>query len=49
MVIRRRFGSLEAEMNDDDRLSAVRGIVWALPVSIALWAVILMAVGVWRV
>jgi hypothetical protein len=34
---------------DDDPLNAARGIVWALPVSIALWCVILMAVGVWRV
>jgi len=36
-------------MNDDDPLGAVRGVIWALPVSIALWCVILMAVGVWRV
>lgn len=34
---------------DDDPLGAVRGVIWAVPVSIALWAVILMAVGVWRV
>jgi len=34
---------------EDDPLGAVRGVIWALPVSIALWAVILMAVGVWHV
>jgi hypothetical protein len=34
---------------EDDPLGAVRGVIWSLPVSIALWAVILMAVGVWRV
>jgi hypothetical protein len=33
----------------EDPLSAIRGIIWALPVSIALWCVILLAVGVWRV
>ena len=43
------FSALEAAMNDDDPLGAVRGVIWALPVSIALWCVILMAVGVWRV
>jgi hypothetical protein len=32
-------------MNSDDPLHAVRGIVWALPVSIALWCVILLLVG----
>ena len=34
---------------EDDPLNAVRGVVWAMPVSIALWCVILFAVGVWRV
>jgi hypothetical protein len=29
----------------EDPLHAVRGIVFALPVSIALWVVILLAVG----
>jgi hypothetical protein len=32
-----------------NRRSGCTNIIWALPVSIALWAVILMAVGVWRV
>jgi hypothetical protein len=32
---------------DDDPLGAVRGVIWALPVSIALWCLILCAVGVW--
>jgi len=30
------------------RKSGCTGIIWALPVSIALWAVILFAVGVWK-
>ena len=34
---------------EDDPLNAVRGIVLAIPVSIALWCLILFAVGVWRV
>lgn len=29
----------------DDPLSTVKGIVWALPVSIALWCVILVVVA----
>jgi nitrogen fixation-related uncharacterized protein len=32
-------------MNREDPLHAVRGIVFAVPVSIALWVVILLAVG----
>ena len=31
-------------MNDDDPLAAVRGIVWAVPVSLALWCVIVLIV-----
>jgi hypothetical protein len=26
----------------------LRGCVWAIPISVALWCVILVAVGVWR-
>jgi hypothetical protein len=32
-------------MNREDPLHAVRGIVFAVPASIALWVVILLAVG----
>jgi hypothetical protein len=32
-------------MNREDPLHAVRGIVFAVPVSIALWVVILLVVG----
>lgn len=32
-------------MSDDDPLRFARGIVWALPVSIALWCVILFMIG----
>jgi hypothetical protein len=32
-------------MNREDPLDGIRGIVFALPVSIALWVVILLAVG----
>jgi hypothetical protein len=27
----------------------LHGCVWAVPISVALWCVILLAVGVWRV
>ena len=30
----------------DDPIACVRGIVFALPVSLALWCVLLLAVGV---
>lgn len=30
---------------DHDPVGAIRGIVWALPVSIALWCVIIAACG----
>jgi hypothetical protein len=30
---------------EDDRLDAIRGIVWAMPISIALWVVIFLIVG----
>ncbi|CAB4140998.1 hypothetical protein UFOVP399_67 [uncultured Caudovirales phage] len=32
-------------MTREDPLSAIKGIVWALPVSIALWILILGFVG----
>jgi len=32
-----------------NRKSGCVSIIWAVPVSIALWCLILMAVGVWRV
>jgi hypothetical protein len=32
-------------MNRDDPLRAVRGIVWALPISLAIWCALLLAVG----
>jgi hypothetical protein len=32
-----------------NRKSGCTSIIWAVPISIALWCVILMAVGVWRV
>jgi hypothetical protein len=32
-------------MNREDPLHAVRGIVWAMPVSIALWVMIFLIVG----
>ena len=34
---------------EDDPLSGVRGIVWAIPLSVALWCVILLAAGLWHV
>jgi hypothetical protein len=30
----------------DDPLSAIKGIVWALPVSLALWCALLILIGV---
>jgi len=30
----------------EDPLSAIKGIVWALPVSIALWCALLVLIGV---
>jgi hypothetical protein len=35
-------------MNREDPLAAVRGIVFAVPVSIALWVVILLVVGLFH-
>jgi hypothetical protein len=32
-------------MNREDPLAGIRGIVWATPISIALWVVILLIVG----
>jgi hypothetical protein len=32
-------------MKREDPLAAVRGIVWAMPVSLALWCALLFAVG----
>jgi hypothetical protein len=29
----------------EDPLSAIKGIVWALPASLALWCALLLAVG----
>ncbi len=29
----------------DDPLGSLRGCVWAIPISVALWCVILLAVG----
>ena len=33
----------------DDPFNPLRGCVWAIPISVALWCVILLAVGLWRV
>ncbi len=35
-------------MNHEDPLNAIRGIVFAVPVSIALWVVILLIVGLFH-
>jgi len=32
-------------MNREDPIRGIRGIVWATPISIALWVVILLAAG----
>jgi hypothetical protein len=35
-------------MNREDPLAGIRGIVWATPVSIALWCAILLLVGLFH-
>ncbi len=35
-------------MNHEDPLNAIRGIVFAVPVSIALWVVILLIAGLFH-
>jgi hypothetical protein len=35
-------------MNHEDPLAAIRGIVWAMPVSIALWVMIFLIVGLFH-
>jgi hypothetical protein len=35
-------------MTPPKNYTPLRGCVWAIPISVALWCVILVAVGVWK-